>query len=111
MLKLEPEPPPGQRLATGPPDQVGRSVYRQRCQQCHGEELRGVPPEIPTLVDVTKRLDSQTIKRTVITGRGRMPGFQIGDRELTGLIAFLTDPAVANESAASRGSHTAIRAV
>jgi len=74
-------------------------VYRQRCQQCHGEELRGVPPEIPTLVDVTKRLDSQMIKRTVITGRGRMPGFQLGDRELTGLIAFLTDPAAANAAA------------
>ena len=103
MLKLEPEPPPGQRLATGPPDQVGRSVYRQRCQQCHGEELRGVPPEIPTLVGVTKRLDSQTIKRTVITGRGRMPGFQLGDRELTGLIAFLTDPAAANAAAAKEG--------
>jgi quinoprotein glucose dehydrogenase len=99
MLKLELEPPPGQRLATGPPDQVGRSVYRQRCQQCHGEELRGVPPEIPTLVDVTKRLDSATIKRTVITGRGRMPGAQLGDRELTGLIAFLTDPAAANAAA------------
>src|SRR4029078_4479871 len=104
MLKLEPEPPAGQRLATGPPDQVGRSVYRQRCQQCHGEELRGVPPEIPTLVDVTKRLDSPAIKRTVITGRGRMPGFQLGDRELTGLIAFLTDPAAANAAA---GKHDA----
>jgi quinoprotein glucose dehydrogenase len=100
MLKLEPEPPAGQRIATGPPDQVGRSVYRLRCQQCHGEELRGVPPEIPMLVDVTRRLDSQTIKRTVVTGRGRMPGFQLGDRELTGLIAFLTDPAAANAAAA-----------
>jgi quinoprotein glucose dehydrogenase len=104
MLKLEPEPPPGQRLATGPPDQVGRSVYRQRCQQCHGEELRGVPPEIPMLIDVTKRLDSQTIKRTVITGRGRMPGFPLGDRELSGLIAFLSDPAAANAAAAKDGN-------
>ena len=51
------------------------------------------------LVGVTKRLDSQTIKRTVITGRGRMPGFQLGDRELTGLIAFLSDPAAANATA------------
>jgi quinoprotein glucose dehydrogenase len=65
-----------------------------------------VPPEIPTLVDVTKRLDSQTIKRTVITGRGRMPGFQLGDRELTGLIAFLTDPAAANSAAAQQADAT-----
>ena len=107
MLKLEPEPPAGQRLATGPPDQVGRSVYRQRCQTCHGEELRGVPPEIPMLVDVTKRLDNQAIKRTVITGRGRMPGFPLGDRELTGLIAFLSDPAAANASAVKRDAEVA----
>jgi quinoprotein glucose dehydrogenase len=107
MLKLEPEPPAGQRLATGPPPQVGRSLYRQRCQTCHGEELRGVPPEIPTLVEVTKRLDSQTIKRTVVTGRGRMPGFQLGDRELNGLIAFLSDPATANAMAAKSDADAA----
>jgi quinoprotein glucose dehydrogenase len=107
MLKLEPEPPAGQRIASGPPDQVGRSVYKQRCLSCHGEELRGVPPEIPTLVGVTKRLDSQTIKRMVITGRGRMPGFQLGDRELTGLVAFLTDPAAANTAAAKQGGDIA----
>jgi hypothetical protein len=35
------------------------------------------------LVGVTKRMDDQTLKRTVVTGRGRMPGFQLGDRELT----------------------------
>ena len=109
MLKLELEPPQGQRLATGPPDQVGRSVYRQRCQTCHGEELRGVPPEIPMLVGVTKRLDSQTIKRTVITGRGRMPGFQLGDRELTGLIAFLSDPAAANAAAGKHDAEVALQ--
>ena len=107
MLKLEPEPPASQRLPTLPPDQVGRSVYRQRCQSCHGEELRGVPPEIPMLVDVTKRLDSQTIKRTVITGRGRMPGFPLGDRELTGLIAFLSDPAAANATAVTHDGEAA----
>ena len=58
------------------------------------------------LVDVTKRLDSQAIKRTVLTGRGRMPGFPLGDRELTGLVAFLTDPAAANAAAAKNGTDT-----
>ena len=68
-----------------------------------------MPPEIPMLVGVTSRLDSQTIKRTVITGRGRMPGFQLGDRELTGLIAFLTDPAAANAAAGQHDAEVALK--
>jgi quinoprotein glucose dehydrogenase len=104
MLKLESEPPARQRIATGPPDQIGRAIYKERCQSCHGDQWRGVPPEIPSLVDVTRRLDSHDIKRTVLIGRGRMPGVQLGDRELNGLIAYLADPAAAESAAPTSDS-------
>jgi quinoprotein glucose dehydrogenase len=100
MLKLERRPPRRQRIPDGPPEQIGRIVYEQTCQACHGSELRGVPPEIPSLVGVTTRLDSHTIKRTVVLGTGRMPPSKLGDRELTGLVAYLSDPATARAAAA-----------
>lgn len=99
MLKLERRPPRRQRLPDGPPEQIGRIVYEQTCQACHGAELRGVPPEIPSLIGVTTRLDSHTIKRTVRIGTGRMPPSELGDRALTGLIAYLADPASAQAGA------------
>ncbi|MPZ19289.1 MAG: PQQ-binding-like beta-propeller repeat protein [Luteitalea sp.] len=101
MLKLERRPPRRQTLPEGPPEQIGRIVYEETCQACHGEGLRGVPPEIPSLVGVTTRLDSHTIKRTLLVGMGRMPPFKLGDRELTGLIAYLADPSTAEEAAAA----------
>jgi quinoprotein glucose dehydrogenase len=100
MLKLEAQAPLRERMLNAPPDQLGRAIYKQRCVACHGEELRGAPPAIPALIDVTKRIDATAIKRTVLAGQGRMPSFQLGDRELTGLIAYLTDPAAADAVAA-----------
>ena len=104
MLKLEPQPPARQAMLNAPPEQLGRAVYKDRCQMCHGEERRGVPPEIPSLVGVMSRLDAATIKRLVVTGRGRMPGIPtMSDRELTGLITYLTDPETADRAAAPVG--------
>jgi quinoprotein glucose dehydrogenase len=100
MLKLEAQAPLRERMLNAPPDQLGRAIYKGRCVACHGEELRGAPPAIPALIDVTKRLDATAIKRTVLAGQGRMPSFQLGDRELTGLIAYLSDPAAADAVAA-----------
>ena len=104
MLKLEAQPPPRQQMLNAPPDQLGRAVYRERCQMCHGDERRGVPPEIPSLVDVMKRMDADTLKRLVVTGRGRMPGITtLGDRELNGLTVYLTDPVTADRAATPVG--------
>ena len=66
MLKLEPQPPPRQIALNAPPEQLGRTVYKERCQMCHGEERRGVPPEIPSLVDVMKRMDADSVKRLIV---------------------------------------------
>jgi quinoprotein glucose dehydrogenase len=104
MLKLEAQPPPRQQMLNAPPEQLGRSVYKERCQMCHGDERRGVPPEIPSLVDIMKRMDADTVKRLVVTGRGRMPGITtLGDRELNGMIVYLTDPIAADRAAAPAG--------
>ena len=104
MLKLESEAPARERLLNLPSDQLGRTVYKEKCQMCHGEERRGAPPAIPSLVDVTKRLDAYAIKRTINLGQGRMPGVLLGDRELNGLITYLSDPVAADAAAPLPGS-------
>ena len=93
----EPEPPAGH--SGWPPGLLIRleGACRQRCQTCHGEELRGPPDS--HVVDVTKRL-ATAIKRTA--SRARPDAGSAWDRELTGLDRVSSDPAAANANAVTR---------
>ena len=51
----------------------GRSVYLKSCANCHRDDRRGTPPQIPALTNLTPSAEQLT---TVIRqGVGRMPGF------------------------------------
>lgn len=52
----------------------GRAIYLSQCAACHQANLRGQPPEIPSLVDLGKRYDQGRLSQLLQTGRGRMPG-------------------------------------
>ena len=67
-VKLVARPMPG-----GDPT-TGQALYERYCASCHGAELRGSPPEFPSLVDVGARLGVDDINRVVRSGAGRMPG-------------------------------------
>jgi quinoprotein glucose dehydrogenase len=54
---------------------VGRQVYLSQCSACHGENRKGSPPEIPSLVDIRKHLDASQIGEILQSGKGRMPSF------------------------------------
>lgn len=101
LLKLDPEVPRIVRMLSGPPEQFGRSVYIDKCQTCHGEGGRGVPPAMPALAGVTRRVDRHTFKRIVLFGQGNMPGTPLDDRELTVLLDYLADPAAADAAASA----------
>ena len=68
-----------------------RSIYLGQCGLCHGENLTGSPPAIPSLVGVADRLGPLELARTIKTGKGRMPGFPnlTGD-QLLALTGYLT---------------------
>jgi quinoprotein glucose dehydrogenase len=72
----------------------GRQVYLSQCGACHGENRTGSPPEIPSLVDIEKRLDVSQIGQLLQSGKGRMPSFPnldpAGD-QFHGLIRYLTE--------------------
>jgi quinoprotein glucose dehydrogenase len=52
-----------------------RSIYLSQCGICHGENLTGSPPAIPSLVGEAERLSPVEIAATIKNGKGRMPGF------------------------------------
>ncbi|MBV9269296.1 MAG: c-type cytochrome, partial [Acidobacteriaceae bacterium] len=54
---------------------TGSSLYRQNCSGCHRLDLKGTPPEFPSLTDIGSRLSRDQVVSMVTHGGGRMPGF------------------------------------
>ena len=54
-------------------EEMGRAVYEQNCQVCHGPELKGDRgPEIDTVVS---RLGAEATRNVITRGRATMPAF------------------------------------
>jgi quinoprotein glucose dehydrogenase len=73
------------------PVRIGRTIYEQSCQVCHGPNLKGDRgPQIDTAVD---RLGVDAVRSTINNGRGGMPPFSSMKGEaMTDLLAFLSKP-------------------
>jgi quinoprotein glucose dehydrogenase len=54
----------------------GKVLYQRYCASCHRPDLRGNPPEFPSLVGIGTRRNVDEIARIVEEGGGRMPGFK-----------------------------------
>lgn len=104
MLKLEPV----QAESGSPsesPEQRGRAVFNANCALCHGRDLAGKPPAIPSLVNLGARLSAKQVRGIIQHGEGPMPAFAtLRDAELDDLMRYLANPAAAPEEAASQGS-------
>jgi quinoprotein glucose dehydrogenase len=55
--------------------QTGQALYARYCASCHRADRRGTPPELPSLVDISKRRSIDEIAAVVRDGAGRMPGY------------------------------------
>jgi quinoprotein glucose dehydrogenase len=55
--------------------ETGQVLYERYCASCHRSDLRGTPPEMPSLVDIASRRGVDQIAAVVRDGAGRMPGF------------------------------------
>ena len=74
-------------------EEAGRAVYQSNCRLCHGTDLAGQPPAVPTLVDVSSRLTADQIRSVVTHGRGPMPAFsKLSPAALDSLLAYLSHP-------------------
>ncbi len=90
MLKLELS---SQVSNTGSIEQRGRSLFEANCSLCHGSDLKGKPPGIPPLVDVTSRRSAVQVRNVLHYGQGAMPSFaKLSEPEMAALLAYLAHP-------------------
>lgn len=54
---------------------TGKTIYLRDCAACHGDTLRGSPPQFPALTGIGKRMSQAKFIETVERGGGRMPAF------------------------------------
>lgn len=103
LLKLELTPEETLREGSSPEDH-GRGIFQANCRLCHGSDLRGQPPAIPSLVGIGSRLSDDQVRGVVRHGRGQMPAFsKVSGAELDALLAYLQHP----ERASTTASDTA----
>jgi quinoprotein glucose dehydrogenase len=68
----------------------GREVYLRHCATCHGDDLHGSPPQMPSLVSISAKLEPDSLNAIVRQGAGRMPAFpSLSQAELDVLIGYL----------------------
>ena len=101
MLKLELDEAE-EVAATSSPEEHGRAVFAANCRLCHGADLKGQPPAIPSLADIGSRRTPQEIRTIVRQGDGLMPAFsELSDAALNSLLAYLSNPGRAPAPAAT----------
>jgi glucose dehydrogenase len=54
---------------------TAKEVYAANCANCHREDMRGTPPEFPSLLNLGQKYKEPEIARIISEGRGRMPNF------------------------------------
>src|SRR6478735_11332454 len=53
----------------------GKTIYLRECAACHGDSMRGSPPQFPSLLDLAARMPETRFAERVRQGGGRMPAF------------------------------------
>ena len=64
-----------------------RALYLTSCGTCHGDNLQGAPPQIPSLNDLQGKRTLDQISTLIRQGAGRMPSFPSLDPEAVRSIA------------------------
>jgi quinoprotein glucose dehydrogenase len=93
---------------TSSPEDRGRAVFESNCRLCHGADLKGQPPAVPSLVDIGSRHTKDEVRAIVRQGQGPMPAFsKLSDADLDSLLVYLFHPAGAMASAETESHATA----
>jgi quinoprotein glucose dehydrogenase len=85
------------------PEEQGRKIYESRCKLCHGAELVGQPPAVPSLVGIASKLGSDDIRAIVTHGRGQMPAIELhSDAAVNSVAAYVLHPESASATASDQ---------
>lgn len=67
-----------------------RLVYARNCASCHGGNLAGAPPQLPSLIGIGTKRSQQELSAIIRQGAGRMPGFpNLTQQEERALVQYL----------------------
>jgi quinoprotein glucose dehydrogenase len=55
---------------------TGKELYARNCASCHRADLRGNPPEFPSLAGIGEKRSVEEVADVVDRGAGRMPGYE-----------------------------------
>jgi len=78
-------------LAPNTGENSPRGIYMSQCSVCHGENMAGSPPAMPSLIGIGDRITPKQIATNIKNGKGRMPGFpNLTEDQVSALIDFLT---------------------
>lgn len=65
-------------------------VYAAHCANCHRQDMRGSPPEFPSLLKIGEKYKQEEIAKIIREGRGRMPNFTpLGENVIEALARLL----------------------
>ncbi len=68
----------------------GRAVYLRDCAVCHRDDLKGTPPQFPSLVGIGRRKTDAELSTVVRNGTARMPGFpKLSDDVVRALVGYM----------------------
>ncbi len=78
-------------MAVNEPPRGARALYQQHCASCHRDDLKGAPPQMPSLVGIGERRTREELTTVIRRGAGRMPGFpNLQDRDVRVLVRYIT---------------------
>jgi quinoprotein glucose dehydrogenase len=69
----------------------GKTLYAQNCQTCHGENAEGNEDgSVPSIVNVSNRMNADRFYKILNKGRGRMPSFSsITEKNKKAILSYL----------------------
>jgi quinoprotein glucose dehydrogenase len=69
----------------------GKELYMKECASCHAADLKGAPPEFPSLHRVDDRYTDSELMTMLFEGSGRMPSFaRLGYDGVKAVLDFVT---------------------
>jgi quinoprotein glucose dehydrogenase len=68
----------------------GRAIYLRDCAACHRDDMRGTPPQFPSLLGIGRKRTDAELTRVIQRGTARMPGFpSLSDETLRAVIGYV----------------------
>ncbi len=80
----------GERKGSGRKSSA-QMLFRTQCASCHGQDMKGSPPELPSLIGIASRRSGAEIANVIRKGVGRMPAFAgLTDEAVDALVKYIS---------------------